>query len=62
MCPLCIASAALIVGKITSASGAATFAITKFTGKSVAGDSLAPTPSKQSTELNAAREIVPNSN
>jgi hypothetical protein len=33
MCPVCIATAALIAGKVTSASGAAAIAIKKLGGK-----------------------------
>jgi hypothetical protein len=33
MCPVCIATAALIAGKVTSSAGAATIAIRKLGGK-----------------------------
>jgi hypothetical protein len=33
MCPVCIATAALIVGKVTSASGAAAIAVRKLGGR-----------------------------
>ena len=36
MCPVCIATAALIAGKVTSASGAAAIAIKKLGGKNAA--------------------------
>lgn len=38
MCPVCIATAALIAGKVTSSAGAATIAIKKLGGKNAAND------------------------
>jgi len=36
MCPVCLTTAALIAGKVTSASGLAAIAIKKFGGKNAA--------------------------
>jgi len=60
MCPVCIAAAALIAGKVTSASGVAAIAIKKFGAKN-AVDNPAPTPSELFRKKNGAEEIVPNS-
>jgi hypothetical protein len=38
MCPVCIATAALIAGKVTSSAGAAAIAIRKLGGKNAADD------------------------
>ena len=62
MCPVCIATAALIAGKVTSASGAVAIAIKKLGGKKAGYIDSAFDPSKLSEQENAAGEIVPNSN
>ena len=63
MCPVCIAAAALIAGKVTSASGAAAVAIRKFGRRKKAVDNNpAPNSSKLSVNENTAGEIVPISN
>jgi hypothetical protein len=38
MCPVCIATAALIAGKVTSSAGVAAIAIRRFGGKNAADD------------------------
>jgi hypothetical protein len=46
MCPVCIATAALIAGKVTSAGGLAAIAIKKFGGKNAVDNTPAqPDPS-----------------
>jgi hypothetical protein len=62
MCPVCIATAALLVGKATSAGGGAAIVIKKFTGKKAIDTNSAPKPSKLSENRSAAGEIIPNSN
>ena len=62
MCPVCIATAALIAGKVTSTGGVAAIAIRKLGGKNAVENNPAPTSSKLSGKENAAGEIVPNSN
>jgi hypothetical protein len=52
MCPLCIATAALIAGKVASGGGAAAIAIKKLGGKNTVGDCPAdyhpaPSPTKE---------------
>ena len=54
MCPVCLAAAALIAGKVTSTGGAAAIVIRKLGGKK--GADPASNPSKLSE--NAAGEIV----
>jgi hypothetical protein len=44
MCPVCIANAALIAGKVTSASGAAAIAVRKLGGKKAGYNDSASTP------------------
>ena len=61
MCPLCITTAALIAGKVTSAGGVSAIAIRKLGGKKAADNDPAPTSSKRSGNENAAGEFVPNS-
>ena len=43
MCPVCITTAALIAGSVTSTGGLAAIAIRKFGGKNTADNSPAPT-------------------
>ncbi len=46
MCPVCLTTAALIAGSVTSTGGLAAIAIKKFGGKNAADDSPAqPDPS-----------------
>jgi hypothetical protein len=59
MCPVCIATAALIAGKVTSASGVAAVAIRKLGGKKAEYNDFASTPSKQSVNEEAADGIRP---
>jgi hypothetical protein len=51
MCPVCIATAALIAGKVTSASGAAAIGIRKLSGKKAAGQrpDSSSAPGRQNT-------------
>jgi hypothetical protein len=62
MCPVCLAAAALIAGKVTSTGGAAAIVIRKFGGKKAVDNNPAPNLSKLSGNENAAGEIVPISN
>ncbi len=62
MCPVCIATAALIAGKVTSASGAAAIAVRRLGGKKAACNDPASAPSKLSGNENAAGGNDPNSN
>jgi hypothetical protein len=62
MCPVCIAAAALIAGKVTSTGGAAAIVIKKFGGKNTVDTNSAPNPSKLAEKENRAGEIVPISN
>jgi hypothetical protein len=62
MCPVCIATAALIASKVTSAGGLAAIGIRKFGVTNAAGKNPAPTPSNLCGEESAVGEIVPNSN
>jgi len=48
MCPVCIATAALIAGSVTSSGGLAAIAIKKLGVKNAADNHPAPTPFKQS--------------
>ena len=50
MCPVCIATAALIAGKVTSSGGLTAVAIKKFGVKKVACHPPAATASKASEE------------
>jgi len=45
MCPMCLATAALIAGSVTSTGGFVAIAIRKFGPKSVVDGHPAPTPS-----------------
>jgi hypothetical protein len=55
MCPVCIAAAALIAGKVTSASGAAAVAIKKLGGRNaVVNKKPAPSPTNPSGKENPA--------
>jgi hypothetical protein len=62
MCPVCLTTAALIAGSVTSTGGLAAIAIRKFGGKNAADDHPVPTPSRLSRAKNGAGEIVPNAN
>ena len=57
MCPMCIAAAALIAGKVTLAGGLAAIGIKKFGAK----DAFESNPATTRAE-NRAEQIVPNSN
>jgi hypothetical protein len=59
MCPVCLTTAALIAGSVTSSGGLAAIAIRKFGGKKPVDNPPAPTPSRTK---NGAEEIVPNPN
>lgn len=61
MCPVCIAAAAVMAGKVTSTGGAAAIAIRKFRGKNAVDNDSASNPSKLSGKENAAGEMVANS-
>jgi hypothetical protein len=47
MCPVCITTAALIAGSVTSTGGLAAIAIRKFGVKNAADNHPAPIPSKE---------------
>ena len=47
MCPVCIATAVLIAGKVTSTSGITAMAIKKFGEKNAADHNSNPTASKE---------------
>jgi hypothetical protein len=47
MCPICITTAALIAGSVTSTGGLAAIAIRKFGVKNAVANNPAPTPSKE---------------
>jgi hypothetical protein len=57
MCPVCIATAALIAGKVTTSAGAATIAIRKLGGKYAADD-----PVQLHLNRSENKQSVPNSN
>ena len=61
MCPVCITTAMLIAGSVTSTGGLAAIAIKRFGVKNAADDNHVPTPSKLSRKMNGAGEIVPSS-
>jgi hypothetical protein len=62
MCPVCLTTAALIAGSVTSTGGLAAVAIRKFGVKNAIDNHPAPTPSKLPRTMNGLGEIVPNSN
>jgi hypothetical protein len=47
MCPVCITTAAMIAGSVTSTGGLAAIAIRKLGGKNAVDNHPAPTPSKE---------------
>jgi hypothetical protein len=57
MCPVCIATAALIAGKVTSSAGVAAIAIRKLGGKNAADNPVQLHLSRSEDE-----QSVPNSN
>jgi hypothetical protein len=57
MCPVCIATAALIAGKVTSSAGVAAIAIRRFGGKNAADD-----PVQLHLNRSEDEQSVPNSN
>ncbi|MBB5340847.1 hypothetical protein HDF13_003180 [Edaphobacter lichenicola] len=62
MCPVCIATAVLIAGSVTSTGGLSAIAIKKFGVKNAVDNHPEPTPSKLSGRGNGAGGIVSNSN
>jgi hypothetical protein len=62
MCPVCIATAVLIAGSVTSSGGLAAVAIRKFGVKNAVDNHPASAPSKLSGRETGAGEIVSNSN
>jgi hypothetical protein len=46
MCPVCLTTAALIAGSVTSTGGLAAIAIKRFGGKNAADNNAAPNPSE----------------
>jgi len=59
MCPVCLTTAALIAGSVTSTGGLATIVIRKFGVKNAVDNNPAPNCLEKK---NGAGEIVPNSN
>jgi hypothetical protein len=57
MCPVCLTTAALIAGSVTSSGGLAAIAIRKFGSKNPVDHHPAP-----STTKNGAEEIFPDAN
>jgi hypothetical protein len=47
MCPLCLSTAALIAGSVTSTGGLAAIAMKKFGVKNAVDHNPAPTPTKE---------------
>jgi hypothetical protein len=47
MCPLCLSTAALIAGSVTSTGGLAAIAMKKFGVKNAGDNHPAPTPTKE---------------
>ena len=62
MCPVCITTAALIAGSVTSSGGLAAIVIKKFGGKNPVDNHPAPTASELSRTKNGAGESIPNAN
>jgi hypothetical protein len=62
MCPVCLAAAALIAGKVTSTGGAAAIVIRKLGLKKAVANNPDPNPPTPSGKENGAGEIVPISN
>ena len=60
MCPVCIATAMLIAGSVTSTGGLSAMAIRKFGGKNTVDNHPASTPSKVSGSESGAGDIVSN--
>jgi len=61
MCPVCLTTAALIAGSVTSSGGLAAIAINKFGGKNAVENNPAPTRSELFRKKDGAGEIAPNS-
>ena len=59
MCPLCISTAALIAGSVTSTGGLAAIAIKKFGVKNTVINNSTPTPSDLLRKESGAGEIIP---
>jgi hypothetical protein len=62
MCPVCIVTAALVAGKVTSAGGFSAIAIKKLALKKAVDNDPACNPSKLTGNESAVGAIVPNSN
>lgn len=62
MCPMCLATAALIAGSATSTGGLAAIVSRKFRVKNAVNNHPAPTPSALLRKRNGAAELVLNSN
>jgi hypothetical protein len=52
MCPVCLSTAMLIAGSVTSTGGLAAIVINKFGGKNAGGNKTASTPSQLSSTKN----------
>ena len=61
MCPMCLSTAALIAGSVTSTGGFAAIVIRKFSVRNAVKNHPAPTPSELFQKKNVASEIVLNS-
>jgi hypothetical protein len=59
MCPVCLTTAALIAGSVTSSGGLAAIAIKKFGVKNAVDNHPAPTASSKLFRKNGAGETVP---
>ena len=60
MCPVCITTAVLISGGVTSTTGLAAIAIKMFGVKNAADNHPASTLSQLLRKKNGARELIPN--
>jgi hypothetical protein len=60
MCPMCLATAALIAGSATSTGGLTAIVVKKFGTKSGVDHNSVPTPSELFLKENEARKAVPN--
>jgi hypothetical protein len=58
MCPVCITTAMLIAGSLTSTGGLAAIVIGKFGMKNAVDNNSAPTPSELSRKKNGTEEIA----
>jgi hypothetical protein len=62
MCPVCLTTAALIAGSVTSSGGLAAVVIKRFGGKKAVDNHPALTASELSRTENGAGENIPNAN